>query len=145
MAEFIETLKSLENISKTLAGMNGEGLSAAIERMKIIGEYLDKYNNLADILKHFKAVEERLFTEKEMLSVQEAARYMDVSRDFIYRLTAAHEITFYKPTSKLVFIPRKELDEYMHRNAVLSTTDIQRKAIAFTSLNRIKKRGGERC
>jgi excisionase family DNA binding protein len=142
MAEFTETLKSLENVSKILVDMNSESIPAAVERIEIIGEYLDKYRNLADVLKHLKAVEDRLFMEKEMLSVQEAARYMDVSRDFIYRLTAAHEVSFYKPTSKLVFIPRKELDEYMHRNVIYSTTEIQRKAVVFASLHERKKRGG---
>lgn len=56
---------------------------------------------------------------KQILSLEEAAIYMSVSKSYLYKLTSKREIPFYRPGAKLIFFKREELDAWIlgHRNA----------------------------
>jgi len=50
---------------------------------------------------------------KNVLSLNQAAQYMDISKSFLYKLTCKREIPFSKPGAKVIFFKRTDLDEWM--------------------------------
>ncbi len=61
------------------------------------------------------------FLNKEILTLEEACLYMGISKSTMYKLTSQSKtITFYKPTGKLIYFKRKDLDEFMLQNQNLS-------------------------
>lgn len=57
---------------------------------------------------------------KEILTLTEAAIYLDVSTSYLYKLTSQRKITHYKPGSKLIFFKKKELDDWIIKGEVSS-------------------------
>ncbi|HPE84106.1 MAG TPA: helix-turn-helix domain-containing protein, partial [Aequorivita sp.] len=53
---------------------------------------------------------------KEILSFQEAIAYLDVSKSFLYKLTSSNNITFFKPSGKLIYFKKSDLDQWILRN-----------------------------
>jgi hypothetical protein len=59
---------------------------------------------------------------REILSHQEAAKYIGISESYLYKLK--DQITYSCPTGKLKFYQRKDLDAYMLRGRRKSTQEI---------------------
>jgi excisionase family DNA binding protein len=51
--------------------------------------------------------------QKEIMSLSEAAIYMNISKSFIYKLTWKRGISYYKPGAKIIFFKRVDLDAWM--------------------------------
>lgn len=63
-------------------------------------------------------IEERYFSNKEMLTTTEVAEYLGVSQSQIYKLTMNMEIPHYKPQGKTIYFDKKELLKWMHNNHI---------------------------
>lgn len=74
---------------------------------------------------------------KNVLTTEEAAEYTGYSVSYIYKLTSAKQIPHYKPTGKACFFNRAELEEWMQRNRVATTEELEAKAVSFCN-----KKGG---
>ena len=61
---------------------------------------------------------------KEIMSLSEAAMYMNISKSFLYKLTWKREIPFYKPGAKIIFFKRSDLDEWMLSNKMPSLSQL---------------------
>ena len=72
-----------------------------------------------------------IFTTKEVLTSDEAARYMGISRSYLYKLTMTRKIPHYKPTGKVCYFDRRELEEYLHSNRVATDAEISSKAQSY--------------
>lgn len=60
---------------------------------------------------------DRFYSEaKTVLTATEASEYIGVTESYLYKLTSARRIPHYKPTGKLIFFDRCELDDWLHRN-----------------------------
>lgn len=68
---------------------------------------------------------------KEVLTSDEAASYMGVSKSYLYKLTMRREIPHYKPTGKIVFFNRSELEEWLQRNKVRTDEELSQQAAAY--------------
>jgi excisionase family DNA binding protein len=67
-----------------------------------------------------------------MLTLDEAALYLKVSKSFLYKATSDRSITFFKPTGgKLIYFSRKDLDEWLTQNRYASKQELT----ASTSTN----------
>jgi len=55
---------------------------------------------------------------KEVLSFKEAVEFLDVSKSFLYKLTANSEIIHFKPNGKLIYFKRQDLLDWICRNEV---------------------------
>ncbi len=49
---------------------------------------------------------------KDVMSLSEAAIYAGISRSYLYKLTSARLIPFYRPATKLIFFKREEIDSW---------------------------------
>lgn len=72
-------------------------------------------------------------TTKEVLTSDEAARYMGVSKSYLYKLTCRKEIPHYKPMGKVCYFNRLELEEWLQSNRVSTADEIEGRAQAYCS------------
>lgn len=72
-----------------------------------------------------------IFTTKEVLTSDEAARYMGIAKSYLYKLTMARKIPHYKPMGKVCYFNRKELEEFLQSNRVATAAEISSKAQSY--------------
>ena len=65
------------------------------------------------ILNRLNKVEKLLTEQKTVLSFSEAAEYTGFSRSYLYKLTSAGIIPHYKPTGKMLYFKKSEIDEWL--------------------------------
>lgn len=65
---------------------------------------------------------------KEILTSDEAAKYMGISMSYLYKLTMRREIPHYKPTGKLCYFNRQELINWLQRNPIATVQNISNRA-----------------
>ena len=63
-------------------------------------------------------VDNILFCKKEVLTSDEVARYMGISKSYLYKLTMSLKIPHYKPFGKMCYFNRKEIEAWLQRNKV---------------------------
>ena len=68
-------------------------------------------------------------TQKEVLTTDEAARYLGVSKATLYRMTMERQIPHYKsPTGRLCYFNRKEVEGWMQSCRVTTDDELEQKA-----------------
>ena len=72
-----------------------------------------------------------IFCTKEVLTSDEAAKYMGVSKSYLYKLTMRQQIPHYKPMGKMVYFNRLELEQWLQNNRVSTSTEISQQAQAY--------------
>ena len=76
---------------------------------------------------------------KEVLTTDEAASYMGVSKSYLYKLTMEKRIPHYKPMGKMCFFNRKEIELWLQANRVATDEELSQDAQAYCI-----KKGGAR-
>lgn len=82
-------------------------------------------------------VSKNIICTKEVLTSDEAARYMGISKSYLYKLTMRGEIPHFKPMGKMCYFNRVELEQWLQRNRITTNEKIGQKA-----LNYCMKKGG---
>ena len=72
-----------------------------------------------------------LFATKEVLTSEETALYMGVSKSYLYKLTMRREIPHYKPLGKMCYFNRHEVEAWLQSNRVASDAELTAKAAAY--------------
>jgi excisionase family DNA binding protein len=72
-----------------------------------------------------------IFCTKEVLTSDEAARYMGISKSYLYKLTMKQEIPHFKPMGKMCYFNRAELEQWLQSNRVATSSEINQKAKAY--------------
>lgn len=80
-----------------------------------------------------------IFCTKEVLTSDEAAKYMGVSKSYLYKLTMRQRIPHFKPMGKMCYFNRLELEQWLQSNRVSTSTEISQQAQAYCM-----KKGGAR-
>lgn len=65
---------------------------------------------------------------KEVLTSEEAARYIGVSRSYLYKLTMLQKIPHYKPMGKMCYFNRAELEAWLQGNRIATEAEISQEA-----------------
>ncbi len=68
---------------------------------------------------------------KEVLTSAEAARYMGISKSYLYKLTMMNKIPHYKPSGKMCFFNRQELEGWLQQNRCATDSELNQKAQAY--------------
>jgi excisionase family DNA binding protein len=86
---------------------------------------MEKYSlqELSDLV-----AEKTIFCTKEVLTSEEVARYMGVSRSYLYKLTMRREIPHYKPRGKICYFNRQEVEQWLQSNRVATDTELNNQA-----------------
>lgn len=88
---------------------------------KRVQELEDLVNKLgpADMLfKRIKHIEDYLFTNKEILSLEEASAFLDASKSQLYKLTRTFAIPHYKPGGKAIYFYKSEVVEWVKQHPI---------------------------
>lgn len=70
---------------------------------------------------------------KELLTVEEAAYYLGQTKSSIYKHTSAKRIPFYNPGGKKIYFKRSELDKWIFKCKIDSTTSMYDKVEKYLS------------
>lgn len=82
-----------------------------------------------------KDEEKPLICHKEMLTMTEAELYTGLSRAMLYKLTSQRRIRYFKPSGKLIFFRRLDLDLFMTENPVAADFELNTKALSYCEKN----------
>lgn len=72
-----------------------------------------------------------IFCTKEVLTSDEAARYLGISKSYLYKLTMERKIPHFKPMGKMCYFNRQELEQWLQTNRVMTTDDIEQQAQTY--------------
>lgn len=72
-----------------------------------------------------------IFCTKEVLTSDEAAKYMGISKSYLYKLTMKQQIPHFKPMGKMCYFNRLELEQWLQSNRIATETEINQKAQSF--------------
>ncbi|WP_345007271.1 helix-turn-helix domain-containing protein [Snuella lapsa] len=83
---------------------------------------------MAEILSELKSlrkeVERSNFCNRSIYTTKDAAEFLGVSVSYMQKLIASREITFYRPKGKLIYLERKDLEDFVLKNPIHSKDDI---------------------
>ena len=82
-----------------------------------------------------KSIEERIeelenliYLSKNVLSFEEASRFLNLSKSYLYKLTLAGVIPHYKPQGKMIYFEKTALEEWLRQNPVKTQEQIAQEA-----------------
>lgn len=107
--------------------------SLFVEHSKSKAMSKEELNQITDLV-----TDNTLFCTKEVLTSEEAARYMGISKSYLYKLTMRQQIPHYKPMGKMCYFNRAELETWLQNNRVATSEEINKRA------NNYCMKGGKR-
>lgn len=93
-----------------------------------------------EILKRLKIIEEHVLDRniivKNVLTLNEACRFLELSPSHLYKLTSTGAIPHYKPNGKKIYFNRLELEQWLLSNKVESDDEINQQAADYLIKNK---------
>ena len=80
-------------------------------------------------------MENLLRDAKQVLTLEEAALFMGISKSSLYKMTHRHELPFFRPNGKLIYFEKTELLKWMRQNRNMS--EAETKEAAAQKLNEL--------
>ena len=75
---------------------------------------------IEELQKRMEAVEDILDNAKEVLTVEEASRFMDIARSSLYKMTSDRSIPFYRPNGKMIYFEKADILAWIRKNRVVA-------------------------
>nr|WP_315167328.1 helix-turn-helix domain-containing protein [uncultured Flavobacterium sp.] len=91
---------------------------------------LIKLNNIEMML------QQQNLLKKDVLNLNEACTYLDISHSHLYKLTSQKQIPHFCPQGKKLYFRRCELDEWLLRNRQDSIDEIETRAANYLLTHR---------
>ena len=76
---------------------------------------------IEELQKRMEAVEDILDNAKEVLTVEETSRFMDIARSSLYKMTSDRSIPFYRPNGKMIYFEKADILAWIRQNRVVAT------------------------
>ena len=87
---------------------------------------------MEEILKRLEELEKlTLLGAKDVLTLDDVAMLTGLSKSYLYQLTCARQIPYYRPNGKQIYFDKLELQAWMKRNRVNSVEEDKQKALAY--------------
>ena len=83
---------------------------------------------VADLTRKLDAITNVFCQAKEILTLEEAAIFLGISKSCLYKMTHNQVVPFYKPNNKLVYFERSELINWIRSCRVASMDQIESEA-----------------
>lgn len=89
-------------------------------------------------------LENALIMAKEVLTLEEAAFFMGMTKSTLYKMTHKHELPFFRPNGKMIYFEKSELLKWMRSGREMTEKEIEEAArlkiqeLAMKSLKRKK-------
>lgn len=95
-----------------------------------------KMENQLDEIKQYMT--QQVISKKEILTLSEAAIYAGISKSYVYKLTSARQIPFYRPATKLIFFKRTELDAWLLQNRLATKMEMAELPLNVKGISQLK-------
>ena len=106
-----------------------------------VGRMLERLNKIENLLAGLgENLENSQYTNKDVLTFDEACKYLGVSDSLLYKLTAAKAVPHYKPRGKMIYFKKLELNEWLLHNQVITVEQAKLEAAYYTSILPIPKK-----
>jgi excisionase family DNA binding protein len=89
-----------------------------------------------EIEKRLANIESLLLSQKNVLTFDEGATYMGISKSHLYKMTMLGTIAYYKPRGKMIYFDRAELEKWLLQNRITPADEIEAKANTYVTLNK---------
>lgn len=84
--------------------------------------------NTIKLDERLERIESLLLANKKVLTLEEACDYTGISRSYLYKLTSTGMIPHSKPSGKLIYFEREELEHWLMQNKKFSDSDFKKSA-----------------
>lgn len=91
---------------------------------------------MTEIIERLERIEKSVLLSKNVLTFDEAVMFTGLAKSYLYKLTASGKIPHYKPSGKLIYFQREELERWMLRNPVKTADEIEQQAVNYCHTNR---------
>lgn len=85
-------------------------------------------------------LEQILFLTKNVLSFDEASKFLNLSKSYLYKLTSGNLIPHYKPQGKMLYFEKVELEAWLRQNPIKTQAQIEQEAQKYILNNRPLKK-----
>ena len=73
-------------------------------------------------------LEQMLFLTKNVLSFDEASKFLNLSKSYLYKLTSGNLIPHYKPQGKMLYFEKTELEAWLRQNPIRTQAQTEAEA-----------------
>ena len=93
---------------------------------RIMNKTIDTETLLLKVESHEHRIgimENLLRDAKQVLTLEEAALFMGISKSSLYKMTHKHELPFFRPNGKIIYFEKSELLNWMRQNRSMSEAE----------------------
>lgn len=80
------------------------------------------------IEQRIEELENLVYLNKNVLSFEEACKFINLSKSYLYKLTSTQQIPHYKPQGKMIYFEKDALEAWLRQNPVKTQTQISQEA-----------------
>lgn len=80
------------------------------------------------IEQRIEELENLVYLNKNVLSFEEACKFTNLSKIYLYKLTSTQQIPHYKPQGKMIYFEKDALEAWLRQNPVKTQTQISQEA-----------------
>lgn len=77
------------------------------ERLSSVEATLQQLGPVQVLQERLSQLEQNIYSTKNMLTFDEACRYLGVSESLLYKLTSTKDVPHFKPRGKMLYFPRR--------------------------------------
>lgn len=103
---------------------------------RIMNKTIDTETLLLKVESHEHRIgimENLLRDAKQVLTLEEAALFMGISKSSLYKMTHKHELPFFRPNGKIIYFEKSELLNWMRQNRSMSEAETKATATKHMS------------
>lgn len=103
---------------------------------RIMNKTIDTETLLLKVESHehrIEIMENLLRDAKQVLTLEEAALFMGISKSSLYKMTHKHELPFFRPNGKIIYFEKSELLNWMRQNRSMSEAETKAAATKHMS------------
>ena len=103
---------------------------------RIMNKTIDTETLLLKVESHEHRIgimENLLRDAKQVLTLEEAALFMGISKSSLYKMTHKHELPFFRPNGKIIYFEKSELLNWMRQNRSMSEAETKAAATRHMS------------
>lgn len=91
-----------------------------------------------------QAANNTLLAAKTVLTIEDASRITGLTKSYLYKLTSAKLIPYYKQ-AKLIYFDKSEIERWMKQNRQATKAETEQAAIAYCVSNENRRRKGAKA
>jgi excisionase family DNA binding protein len=95
--------------------------------------------DISELVKIMACQEKNQAAYKDILGSVEAANFLGISIDALYKLTSKREMPYHKPSGKIMYFKKTDLENWMLKNRLNSVSEDKSISIAFVVNKKYRK------